>query len=400
MKSRNLVFIGSMYPKGMQEELIKLGSVVDFAGHTFQTALLSGLDLYYPGMRVISSALTSSFPKVKRLNFRKEPFSHTGSQDNKDIYVGALNIPLIKLYSKYLRVKNELKKAIRKDDENIVIVYGPHSPFLLAAYQLRSQISKLCVVVPDLPEYMGAPPKGITALLKKIDQKLINKCLNQFDGFVLLSPYMKEKLPVGDKPWLQFEGIYQVPAFQNEKISKEENRTIMYTGNIYRKRGVDMLLEAFSKIDKPNYRLWIRGNGELKQEIIELSKRDHRIKYFEPMQREELLRMERRATLMVNPTPASWEFTRYFFPSKNMEYMASGTPTLMFRLGCMPKEYDQYLYYCEEETVDALRDRIIEICEKPQRELDEFGKRASAFIIDNKNAKVQAGRLVEFINTL
>lgn len=389
-----------MYPEGMQEKLLRLGSVVDFAGHTFQTALLSGLDLYYPEMKVISSALTSSFPKVKQLNFKKEAFSHNGLSDNKDIYVGSLNISLIKLCSKYFRVKNELKKAIRKEEENTVIVYGPHSPFLLAAYMLRKHISKVCVIVPDLPEFMGSKPSGIKALLKWIDQRLINMCLKEFDGFALLSPYMKEKLPIRDKPWLQFEGIYQIPDLQATYVPKEENRTIMYTGNIYRKRGVDMLLEAFSKIDKPNYRLWIRGNGELKQEIIELSKRDHRIKYFEPMQREELLRMERRATLMVNPTPSSWEFTRYFFPSKNMEYMASGTPTLMFRLGCMPKEYDQYLYYCEEETVDALRDRIIEICEKPQRELDEFGKRASAFIIDNKNAKVQAGRLVEFINTL
>lgn len=396
----NVIYIGSMYPQGMQDDLIKMGSVVDFAGHTFQTALLDGLDHYYPNMKVISSALTSSYPKVKKLNFPKRNFSHNGSSDSNDVYVGAFNIPLVKLFSKYVRVKSELKKTLKKDDENIVIVYGPHSPFLLAAYQLRKYISKLCVVVPDLPEFMGAKPTGVTAILKNMDQKLINKCLSRFDGFVLLSPHMKDKMPVGNKPWLQFEGIYKVPDSQKENTPKEENRTIMYTGNIYRKRGVDMLLEAFSMIDKPNYRLWIRGNGELKQDIIEMSKKDPRIVYFEPMEREELLRMERRATLMVNPTPASWEFTKYFFPSKNMEYMASGTPTLMFRLGCMPEEYHEHLYYCEEETAEALRDRIVEICEQPQETLNAFGKHASDFIVEKKNAKVQAGRLVDFINKL
>ena len=117
------------------------------------------------------------------------------------------------------------------------------------------------------------------------------------------------------------------------------------------------------------------------------------------MEREELLRLERRATLMVNPTPASWEFTKYFFPSKNMEFMASGTPTLMFKLACMPEEYHQHLFFAEE-SVEALCDKILEICEKPQDELDAFGKKASDFICQQKNAVVQAGRLVEFINNL
>ena len=396
---KNVIFIGACYPEGMQEELIKMGSVVDFAGHTFQTALLSGLNGYYPDMKVISSALTSSYPKIKKINFPKMMFSHKGGKKMTDVYVGAINIPLIKLYSKYVRIKSELRKALKKNDENIVIVYSPHTPFLLAAYQLRKHINKLCVIVPDLPEFMGAKPAGIKAWLKRQDKKLINKCLSKFDGFALLSPYMREKLPVCNKPWLLFEGIYQIPASQNEDIPKEENRTIMYTGNIYRKRGVDMLLDAFCQIDKPNYRLWIRGNGEMKQEIIELSKKDSRITYFEPMEREELLRLEKRATLMVNPTPASWEFTKYFFPSKNMEFMASGTPTLMFKLACIPEEYHQYLFFAEE-SVAALRDMILEICEKPQEELDEFGKKASDFICQHKNAEVQAGRLVEFINKL
>ncbi len=396
---KNVIFIGSIYPQGMQDVLLKQKSVVDFAGHTFQTALLNGLDHYYSEIKVISSALTSSYPKVNIINFECQQFSHKGMVQKQDVYVGAINIPLLKLYSKFRRVKSELKKSLKPDDENIVIVYAPHSPFLLAAYKLRKYISKLCVVVPDLPEFMGAKPTGIRAILKDLDKKLINKCLSKFDGFVLLSPYMREKLHVGNKPWLQFEGIYQVPASQNEDVTKEENRTIMYAGNIYRKRGVDMLLEAFSKIDKPNYRLWIRGNGEMKQEIIELSKKDPRIIYFEPMKREELLQLERRATLMVNPTPASWEFTKYFFPSKNMEFMASGTPTLMFKLACLPEEYHQYLFFAEE-SVEALRDKILEICEKPQEELDAFGKKASDFICHQKNAVVQAGRLVEFINNL
>lgn len=389
-----------MYPKGMQDDLIRMGSVVDFAGHTFQTALLSGLDVYYHNsLKVISSALTSSYPKVMKFNFEKVDFSHNGAESKKDVYVGALNIPLIKLFSKFLRIKKELKKSLKKGEKNTVIVYSLHTPFILSAYLLRKKIDKLVIVVPDLPEFMGEKLNSIKYWLKKMDIKLINHCLMKFDGFVLLSPYMCEKLPVGDKPWLQFEGIYKIPEVLNETIKKEELRTIMYTGNIFRKRGIDILLKAFEMIDKPNYRLWIRGNGDMKQEILELSKKDPRIVYYEPVERDELLRMEIRSTVMVNPTPASWEFTKYFFPSKTMEFMASGTPTLMFKLACLPEEYNPYVHF-SEESVESLKEKLIEICETPQEELNRFGKSASDFIVQKKNAEVQAGRLVEMINNL
>ncbi len=396
---KNIIFIGSCYPEGMQSDLIKLGSVVDFAGNTFQMALLKGMDYFYDNnFKVISSALTSAFPKIKVLNFKKLAFSHKGEATKNDVYVGAFNIPLIKLFSKYKRVKKELKSSLKDNAENCVIVYSVHTPFILAAYKLRAKIDKLIIVVPDLPEYMSANGGCLRKLLKQLDISIINFCLKSFNGFVLLSPYMKDKLPIGKKTWLQFEGIYQVPL-KDEKQPKEEQKTIMYTGNIYKKRGVDILLNAFSQIDKPNYRLWIRGNGDMKETILQMSKADPRIIYFEPMDREELLKMEQRATLMVNPTPASWEFTKYFFPSKTMEYMASGTPTLMFKLACLPEEYEPYLFF-SEESVEALRDKMIEICEKPQEELDRFGEAAAEFIINRKNEKVQAERILNMLDEL
>ena len=84
----NVIYIGSMYPKGVQDELLKMGSVVDFSGHTFQTALLSGLNKCYPEMKVISSALTSTYPRVKKLNFEQFNFDHKGGNNKRDKYVG------------------------------------------------------------------------------------------------------------------------------------------------------------------------------------------------------------------------------------------------------------------------------------------------------------------------
>lgn len=110
--------------------------------------------------------------------------------------------------------------------------------------------------------------------------------------------------------------------------------------------------------------------------------------------------MQKKATLMVNPVHSSEEFSRYFFPSKTLEYLASGTPTLMSRLSCMPSEYNNYLFYFEDESIEGMAKKIQEICEKPQFELDEFGSKAADFIVKHKTPKPQMRKAIEFFKQL
>ena len=51
---------------------------------------------------------------------------------------------------------------------------------------------------------------------------------------------------------------------------------------------------------------------------------------------DEIVRLQCEATLLVNPRPSDKEFCKYSFPSKTIEYMASGTPVLMTKLPGVP----------------------------------------------------------------
>ena len=265
---------------------------------------------------------------------------------------------------------------------------------MLAVATLRKRIKKTCLIVPDLPEFMSGNNGRLHKFLKRIDKFIINKCLSKIDSYALLSEPMQERLPMKDKRWTLMEGIYQ-PLENEEEVDKETLRTIMYTGGVFYRRGVDILLDAFEKIDKPNYRLWIRGNGDMVPEIKERAKKDPRIIYFEPMSREELLKMERRATVMVNPTPPSLDFTRYFFPSKTMEYLASGRPVIGYKLDGIPAEYDPYIQYVADNSLAALEAKLLEICSLPKAQRDEMGQRSRAFILEQKNPKAMCQRIVD-----
>ena len=90
--------------------------------------------------------------------------------------------------------------------------------------------------------------------------------------------------------------------------------------------------------------LWLFGSGDMEKDITDYCKSDQRIKYFGMVPREKVVKFEKKAKLLVNPRPTNNEFTKYSFPSKTIEYMASGTPLLTTRLPGIPSEYFDHVF--------------------------------------------------------
>ena len=45
----------------------------------------------------------------------------------------------------------------------------------------------------------------------------------------------------------------------------------------------------------------------------------------------------------MNPRSADAEYTKYSFPSKTIEYLATGVPVVMNRLPGIPEEYEYFV---------------------------------------------------------
>lgn len=67
-----------------------------------------------------------------------------------------------------------------------------------------------------------------------------------------------------------------------------------------------------------------------------------------------------------------------------MEYMSTGTPVLTTVLPGMPKEYHPYVYLLEEETADAIAEKLGQIFAQPADALLEKGMKAREFILKEK----------------
>lgn len=133
------------------------------------------------------------------------------------------------------------------------------------------------------------------------------------------------------------------------------------------------------------------------KELQEIAEKDTRIFYGGMLLNTQIVEKEQEATLLVNPRPTHEEFVKYSFPSKTMEYMASGTPVLTTRLSGMPGEYYPHVYFIDEESADGIAAALKTVLDRSDEELFQKGQEARAFVLDGRNNVVQAKRILEML---
>lgn len=151
-------------------------------------------------------------------------------------------------------------------------------------------------------------------------------------------------------------------------------------------------------LPQENFRLKLFGSGPFVEKLkTKYTKKDSRIQYMGVAPNAEVVAAELDASLLVNPRPTHEEFTKYSFPSKNIEYMASGTPLLTTKLPGMPKEYYPYVFLIENESVEGYAKALERVLAQSDEELYVFGEKAKDFVLEKKNSFEQAKRVIELI---
>lgn len=225
----------------------------------------------------------------------------------------------------------------------------------------------------------------------------LNQCyISSFNRYVLLTSQMNERVNPKGKPHIVMEALCDLSMAEQDVQNEEKAspRTVIYAGGIQERYGLKMLAEAFVRANIPDARLVYYGSGPYVEEYKKLCAAHPNLEYRGVVPNEEIVAEELKATLLVNPRPTTEEFTKYSFPSKNMEYMASGTPLLTTKLPGMPEEYHQYVYLFEEESVQGYVNALRKVLSLPADTLYVKGEQAKKFVLQNKNYVAQAQRVL------
>ena len=135
------------------------------------------------------------------------------------------------------------------------------------------------------------------------------------------------------------------------------------------------------------------------EELQQIAAEDDRVFYGGMLLNTQIVEKEQEATLLVNPRPTGEEYVKYSFPSKTMEYMASGTPVLTTVLPGMPKEYHPYVFLLEDESEDGIAAKLKEVLEQSEEDLFRKGCEAREFVLKEKNNVIQAKKILDMLNS-
>lgn len=350
----------------------------------FNRLLIKGLKLN--GADVIGL----STPPVTTSNLDKK-FIVLGKKIEDEIlfsYVPVINIPILKnilniagSFFKTLKYRKKNKTIIVCDVLNVSVSLGAVFAGILVGCPIVG-------IVTDIPELM------VTGYLSR-QVKLIYKIIDKCSHYVFLTEPMNARLNPTGKPYVIIEGICNE---NTESENLDHNNHSIYAGYLDEKYGIKALIEAFILANVDGQELHIYGAGPYAEEVKRIANERNSIVYHGSVLNEIVVAEEKKARLLINPRPSNEEFTKYSFPSKNMEYMASGTPVLTTKLLGMTKDYYEYVYCFEDETVEGMSETLKTILEKDDEQLLEKGKEAQHFVMMQKNNLIQARKILALVN--
>lgn len=358
-----------------------------------------------PNVEVIAiSALpiSASTCAITKLEFEEEFISDA----LKYLYIPFRNGHISRLVDMYVNTKKTLTDCLeRYKNEHCYVIADVLSPFMTAgcfAVACKYKVPMIGIVT-DLPELATGMKDRRSSVVKNFILKRIEKfnthLLKKYDAYITLTESINDVVnPNHSKKHLVIEGsIDDNVTYKDTK--KSLTQEVVYAGGVYEKYGVKTLVEAFSMLNVAN-ELHIYGDGTYVEELKAFSKKYPQIKYKGMVSLEEIVEIEEKATLLVNPRPSNEEFSKYSFPSKTLEYMSSGTPLLSTKLPGIPVDYFVYIYAIDKEDTEGMADALAKVLSNDSSILKEKGRQAFSYVKKYKTNVAQAKTIVEFINSL
>lgn len=399
----DLLFLGGLFPKELEKEVIvNSKGNIQSAANNLQWSLLDGFNKNLKSkITVFNLMFIGSFPlKYKKFHIKSSIFKIT--QDFSGFNIGFFNLIGLKNVSKKINLYRHLDMWLRSSTQNkAVYIYSVQNIWLDSIKRIKKRFPEvhISLMIPDLPSYtmMGKSNLSLHGLYRFYLARKTQQTITNVDSLVFLTKKMNDFFR-NKKPFIVLEGIAPTIKKRQESSKLNNTKAILYSGALTKNYGIVRLISAFSKIDNDSYELWICGSGEESHEVEKLSQIDSRVKYFGVLEHQEVLRLQRQATVLVNPRLNLGEYTKYSFPSKILEYMAIGKPIVMYKLDGVPDEYDEFLIYPDSEDIISLQSTLVRVCELSEDDRDTIGTKAQEFVFNQKNSEVQVKKIIELIS--
>lgn len=279
-------------------------------------------------------------------------------------------------------LKKEVKALFKNFPRNSLIVTDTINPTVLylATYFAKKQKLPIIGVCTDSPSNIAGTSRTYTMLLLRLARTL--------NGYICLTQGLNELFNDHNKPSIIFEGIVE-----NGEIAKKENeygKYIFYCGVLSEKYGIYNFIRFFQVYIKGDVKLVLCGHHADESRLNSIANNDPRIFYLRNVANDEVLSLEASAWCNINPRPFSEDLDRYSVPSKVLEYLNSGAPTISVKNTRLQKYFNADAIWIknnnDEDFVEAFQ------------KLNSFTDEEKEHMINRAKKSVQKHYSIDAIN--
>lgn len=386
-----IVFVGYAVNEQLANEL----SGASVAGNKMQVNILKELNEYDDiELKVFSIYPIASFPREHIIwNKGRKVSVYNGLTA---YCVPFINIPLFKQISQALSIYHYAKKEINKNTK--VLCFNAFPPIGLPVKWLKKKFDcETCALLADLPIDDDTHNKNfIRNYLSYIFNQNTKKNIKEFAKIIVLNDYAAKIYAPGAEH-IVVEGGISLDAIGSINHVNSEKKNIIYSGALTEYSGVLELIKAMDYVTDTSIVLEIYGDGYLEGKICNLTKKKKNVFYMGKVTNREMVSIQKKAYLLVNPRSIDDPISMVTFPSKMFEYMTSGTPVLSTNLNGLTDEYKKYIYLTDGDGAEDIARAINEIALKSEEEMKALAKGAYLFVKEEKNWKRQTAKIKNFL---
>lgn len=280
------------------------------------------------------------------------------------------------------------------DKEKVIIVYNTVSYFAIPVLLISTILNcKSLAIVADLPI-----KKSNKSLISRLEDYLEVKLIKKFNLLISLTKNIVQDF--GNKqPYLVIEAGIEEKIFQSIAVVKRKSKIfdIVFSGSLNELSGIELAIKAINKIEDKTIRLNIYGKGIMEKFVRESAENNPNIKFHGNVSNAEIMLIQRKADLLIAPREPDDYTTKYTFPSKLVEYMATGVPVICNKLQGIPNEYYNHIIALDSAAEHSWAKEIESVRNDKKGYYKNKANQAKAFIFENKTWEKIDIELVNFL---
>lgn len=364
------------------------------AGNKMQLNIIKNLKKIVDELEIITVYPIASFPKEKRVFVLKKKI--TLYKNIKSIRAPFINLPLIKQITQAFTVWIIGRKYMMKNPDAVILTFNMFPQVGLPAFLLKKyNRNKVASILADLPIDDNYQRKGISKYFRHFFDSCTKKLIKTCDKIIVLNECAAAKFAPSVR-YLVIEGGVDLETINRLNLKKEKKKKIIvYSGALSEYSGIKELVIAMKYVCNKTIVLNIYGDGSLREYIENLNCRN--VKYCGIVSNQKVIEIQNEAWLLVNPRSVDDEIAKVTFPSKMFEYMTSGTAVLTTRLNGFTADYDDKVFFAENNSPNTLADKINDIDLLNNQDLVDKAIEAYNFVVINKNWDIQVKKIMKFI---